>query len=465
VHQAKEDKRTGEMIPQPTDATPFTFLEQHLLLDLDGDGYQEPYIATVEIGSRKLVRLVTRVERMQDISKNHKGEIITIKATEYFTKYGFIPSPDGSVYDIGFGVLLGPLNESTNSIINQLLDAGTMATTGGGFLGRGAKIRGGSYTFSPLEWKRVDSTGDDLRKNIVPLEVREPSNVLFQLLSLIINYTGRISGATETMVGENPGQNTPAQTTQTMIEQGSKVYSAIFKRVWRSMKEEFKKWYILNAIYMPERQVYGAVGNGQIATRDDYLGDPSQIAPVADPNITSEVMRMQQATMLVQRASATPGYNRDLVERNFLQAMHAPNIDNLYPGVQKTGAPQDVKLQIEQMKQKAHAAKLEFEKMKFILGLQEEMKMNQAKIIELNAKAALEMESAGGVKTGHQIAMFEAAIGAMKVHNENVHKQIELMLKGTENGDNGTDTGGGAVPSLAGTPNNQETPNVSGEEN
>ena len=464
VHEAKEDKRTGQTVPQPTDATPFTFLEQHVALDLDGDGYQEPYIATVEIGSRKLVRLVTRVDRMEDITKNAHGEVVTIKATEYFTKYGFIPSPDGSVYDIGFGVLLGPLNETTNSIINQLLDAGTMATTAGGFLGRGAKIRGGSYTFSPLEWKRVDSTGDDLRKNIVPLEVREPSNVLFQLLSLIINYTGRISGATETMVGENPGQNTPAQTTQTMIEQGSKVYSAIFKRIWRAQKEEFKKWYICNAIYMQERQVFGAVGAGQVATRDDYLGDPSRIAPVADPNVTSEAMKMQQATLLVQRASSTPGYNKDLVEKNFLQAMHAPNIDTLYPGVAKTGAPQDVKLQIEQLKQQAHANKLEFEKMKFVLGLQEEMKLNQAKIMELNAKAALEMESAGGVQTGHQIAMFEAAIGAMKVHNDNIHKQIDLMLRGMNNGEGTTDNGGGAVPGVEGPSSDQATPGVPSQE-
>src|SRR5690606_27327525 len=122
--------------------------------------------------------------------------------------------PDGGFYDVGFGVLLGPLNESVNTAINQLFDAGTMATTAGGFLGRGAKLRGGVYTFSPFGWQNVDVMGDDLRKNMVQLEVREPSAVLFNLLTLLINYTNRISGATDMMVGENPGQNTPAETSR-----------------------------------------------------------------------------------------------------------------------------------------------------------------------------------------------------------------------------------------------------------
>jgi chaperonin GroES len=460
VHEAKENKRTGMNQPQATDATPFTFLEQHCSLDLDQDGYQEPYIATIELATHKIVRLVLRVDRMSDITRDIHKDVVTIRATEYFTKYGFIPSPDGSVYDIGFGVLLGPLNEATNSIVNQLLDAGTMSNAGGGFLGRGAKIRGGAYTFSPLEWKRVDSTGDDLRKNIVPLETKEPSMVLFQLLSLLINYTGRISGSTETMVGENPGQNTPAQTTQTMVEQGSKVYAAIFKRVWRSMKEEYKKWYICNAIHMPIRQAYGSVGSGLVATRDDYMGDPSRIAPVADPNITSDSMLMQQASLVADRASRVLGYNKDLVETNFLRAMKVSNIAAIYPGTKGMTPPKDPKVQIEEMKQQVHMARLQFEKMSFIMTLQEEMKMNQAKIMELNAKAALEMESAGGIKTGHQIAAFEAAIGAMRAHNENLHKHIELTLKGMENESARQNDSGGAVQGMAGTPSDQTAPGL-----
>ena len=136
----------------------------------------------------------------------------------------------------------------------------------------------------------MDSTGDDLHKSIVPLQVREPSGVLLQLLSLLINYTNRISGSSDMMAGENPGQNTPAQTSQTMVEQGTKIYSAIFKRIWRSMREEFKKLYVLNSIYLPIKTTYGE--SGAFAMREDYLGDPSTVVPVADPHISSESLSL-----------------------------------------------------------------------------------------------------------------------------------------------------------------------------
>ncbi len=220
--QIEQDNRQGITPPPPDDTTSLLFLEQHCNLDLDDDGYAEPYIVTFESTSKCVCRIVTRFDRDEDIERvasgPNKGKIIRIAAMEYFTKKTFIPSPDGGIYDIGFGVFLGPLNEAVNSIVNMLLDSGTMQTTGGGFLGRGAKIRGGVYTFAPFEWKRVDSTGDDLRKSIFPNVIPEPSGVLFQLLGLLIEYTNRVAGTTETQVGENPGQNTPAQTSNNMLE-------------------------------------------------------------------------------------------------------------------------------------------------------------------------------------------------------------------------------------------------------
>ena len=136
VQDNRSDMRTGNR-PNfvPDETTPFTVLEQHCSLDLDGDGYAEPYIISIEQDSKWVLRIVSRVARVSDVHKveegEFKGEIITISAEEYFTKYAFIPSPDGGIYDVGFGVLLGPLNESINSIINQLVDAGTMRNTAG----------------------------------------------------------------------------------------------------------------------------------------------------------------------------------------------------------------------------------------------------------------------------------------------------------------------------------------------
>jgi len=120
------DNRKGMQPPQADQDTPFIGLEQHCLLDLDKDGYAEPYIVTVEESSSTVCRIVARFERDEDVERTLSKQIIQIRPTEYFTKYSFIPSPDGGIYDIGFGVLLGPLNEPVSSDINQLVDAGTM---------------------------------------------------------------------------------------------------------------------------------------------------------------------------------------------------------------------------------------------------------------------------------------------------------------------------------------------------
>lgn len=435
---AKRDQRLGQAQPQADDEAPFNALEQHVSLDLDDDGYAEPYIISIEEGSKTCLRIVTRFDRPEDIERNSKGEIISIRAMEYFTKYPFIPSPDGGIYDMGFGVLLGPLNESVNSLINQLIDAGTMSNTAGGFLGRGAKIRGGVYTFAPLEWKRVDSTGDDLHKSIFPLPVREPSQVLFQLLGLLIEYTNRVSGATDTMLGENPGQNTPASNMQTMVEQGMKIYNAIFKRVWRSMKGEFKKLYILNSIYLPALPKPFGTGTGKIS-REDFLGNPDAVVPSADPNVTSESAQVQRAVMLKQAAAGTPGYSIPEVEMRFLKALKIEAPEQVYPGPEKIPPGEDVKitikkmdLQVKQMALQQDQLEFQFEKQKFVATLMEEQRVNSASIAQMEANAAQLMAKAQGADREQQIAAMDAAIGLAKTRDEHIRTQIDLLLKPME---------------------------------
>lgn len=309
----------------------------------------------------------------------------------------------------------------------MLLDSGTMQTTAGGFLGRGAKIRGGVYTLAPFEWKRVDSTGDDLRKSIYPLPVNAPSDVLFQLLSLLINYTSRVSGTTDITVGENPGQNTPASSMQTMVEMGQKIYTAIFKRIWRSSKEEFAKLYKLNATFLPPDvpQAYGA-------TRADYKGDASTISPVADPNVTSETMRLQQAVGLKQAAATIPGYNKDAVETRYLKALRIENIPEVFPGTQGQPPAKDPKLVIEEAKIQGRLAEqdkaLQAQMQQFVVSLQEEQRVNNAKIVELQAKAQNEAANAQTEVVYAQVALVNAQIADMKRQNEHINKRIEQML-------------------------------------
>ena len=143
--QVQQESQDREALEKKTFASngeggdiPHEMLECHTYWDMDEDGYDEPWIFTVERTSRKLVRAVPNFDS-KSIRKNADNEIIEIKPKQYFVKYGFIPSPDGGFYDVGFGILLGSLNETASTVINQLLDAGTMSTTGGGLLGKGIK--------------------------------------------------------------------------------------------------------------------------------------------------------------------------------------------------------------------------------------------------------------------------------------------------------------------------------------
>lgn len=432
--------RSGMQADQTDEDTPFRILEQHRTLDLDKDGYAEPYIVTIEEKSKAVLRVVARFDKEEDVKRNSRNEIVSIKATEHYTKYPFIPSPDGGIYDLGFGTLLGPLNEAVSTGINQILDAGTMANSNGGFLARGAKVRGGSITFSPFSWQRVDSTGDDLRKSIVPFAVREPSAVVFQLLSLLINYTDRIAGTTDAMVGENPGQNTPAETSRNMTEQGMQVYSVIFKRVWRSMKEEFKKLHRLNGTYMPMRKPFGE--QGQFILREDYRSDSNNVIPVADPNITSNAMRVAQAGSIAQRAYSVPGYSLPEVEKAFLRAMRVPNIPTVYPGPDKVPPLPNPKMAVENAKAQVKQGQIAFEKWKFTQELIEEQKLNRAAIAEMEASALKMASDSQDAKAMTAIAKFNTLLEAMKAKDESISKRIESVNAMKEGEADGGDKGG-----------------------
>lgn len=449
-NRAERDQRTGSSEPETNHNTPFQILEQHCWMDLDDDGYAEPYIITIEENSEYVLRIVTRFNRELDISRDKQNNIVAINATEYFTKIPFIPSPDGSIMDIGFGVLLGPLNESVDAAINQLFDAGTLANTAGGFLGRGAKIRGGNYEFKPFSWNRVDSTGDDLRKSVYPLPVREPSAVMFNLLNLIIDFTSRISGTTDINVGENPGQNTPAETSRAMVEQGQKIYSAIFKRIWRSLKREFQKLYKLNAVYLPTELRYGSLG-GTIK-REDYLGPMYGVQPEADPYISSEGARYAQAMAIKQLSTNNPAYDVDAVETRVLQALGVQDIQTIYKGVASAPPPPpDVKLQIQEMKNQVLQARIQLDAQRFIATLQEQRRINDGKLALMAAQVFKLQEEGKTVEAKQKIEAFRAAMELIRQENESQDRQIKTLQEISKNAtESSADTG--TVPGMEAPP-------------
>lgn len=314
--------------------TPYTIIEQHTYIDLDDDKYPEPYIVTFHLETGKVLRIVARFDD-NCMTYNDDGKLVAIKPIQYFTKFGFIPNPDGSFYDIGFGVLLGPINESVNTLINQLIDSGTLNNMQSGFLGKGLKIRMGETKFQPGEWKAVNSTGDDLKKQIIPLPSKEPSAVLYQLMGSLITSGKELASVAEIFVGKMPGQNTPATTTMATIEQGMKVFTAVYKRIYRSLAEEFQKLFDLNATYL-DPNTYQEIINVTVGP-DDFDLKQYKICPGADPTAVSQTEKLLKAQGL-QELLPLGILDPVKVGIRILEAQEQPNYqDLLNPQVAQTG--------------------------------------------------------------------------------------------------------------------------------
>lgn len=310
------------------DDAPHTFLEQHRYWDLDEDGYPEPYIVTVHKETRKVVRIYARYDE-SSIKRNEKGEIYQIRPVRYFTRYRFMPSLDGSYYGVGFGTLLDALNETINSTFNQLLDAGHLANTQGGFIGAGATLKAGALRFQPGEWKKIETTGGMLKDNIVPLPVAEPSNVLFQLLGMMIEVAKDITATKDILTGETGQANQPVGTTLAQIEQGLKVFSAIYKRIHRSLKQELGALFRLNAIYL-DPQVYFTFQDEEGAVaQTDYKQDDIDVIPVSDPTVVTDMQRIGRAQFLMQFLGK--GMDDKEIITRVLEAASIDDVKGLWP--------------------------------------------------------------------------------------------------------------------------------------
>lgn len=432
--QTVTDVRQGLTQTASDPDQPFIVLEQHTELDLDDDGYKEPYVIFVKYDSQELLAIRPRFlpsgiekEKIEGVER-----LIRIVPEKFFIKYPFIPSPDGGFYDLGFGKLLGPLNESINTAINQLFDAGTLKNAGGGFIGRGVRSKSGEVQMRPALWMRVDSVGDDLRKNIVPLPVPEPSTVLFQLLSLLIDYGQRVAGAPDVVQGQNPGQNTPAETSRNMVEQGMKIFSGIYKRTYRSLRDEFRMIFRLNQLYLEESQSFHSPSTGQEMRMlaELYRLPSTAIRPAADPNYISDAQRMNQATALMQAATTQPGFDRYEVTKFYLKALRIPGADTFFPdpkGPRAVPPPPNPKIQVEQLKMQAKQMQLKQDMQIKLFKLMEDHRVNDAKIKQMEAQALSLMSGIQSDQHGQKIAELDAMLGMAK-HQQDARSETIKML-------------------------------------
>lgn len=384
---------------------PYTIIEQHTFLDLDDDGYAEPYIVTFDYSSGKLLRISRRYLLDDVVLKDDEKTIARIKPIQMYTKFGFIPNPDGSFYDIGFGVLLGPINESVNTLINQLVDSGHLHNLQSGFIGKALRVKMGDQSLRPGEWRPVNATADDLRKQIVPLPTKEPSSVLFQLMGTLITSGKELASVAEIFTGKMPGQNTPATTTMATVEQGMKVFTAVYKRIFRALSQEFEKIFELNKLYTDPNK-YINVLDMEIGP-DDFDKSSCDVSPGADPNAASQQEKLMKAQGLMEMLQiAGPMLNPIKVISRVMEAQEQPNWQELFSDeVIQSGQvpppPPDPKMMAIQAKMQAD---------------------QQEAAVDIQAKT-MKMELEG--RTAEQKMMMEAQAHAQKMQQQ----QESAMIK------------------------------------
>jgi chaperonin GroES len=373
------------------------FIEQHRFLDLDGDGYQEPYIVTIHMTSRKVIRIKARWD-MAKVKLNSKDKVISIPAIQYFTDYHYIPSPDGSFYSIGFGTLLYPINESVNTLLNQLVDAGTLNNLQGGFIAEGFRIKGGTIKAKMGEYTQVSTAnGGDIKNNIVPFPTKEPSPVLFQLLGMLIQVGKEVSSVNDSMMGQQEAQNAPATSVLSLISQGLKVFNSIQKRLNRGLTSEFRKIFDLNKEYLDQRELFKYAGQEVAIYKADYMDDSMELTPVADPNMSSDMQRLARVNSLMQTMQLLSPAGRQYAMMMYLKELDLPDVDIkglTQPSPPPPPNPELMKIQVDAQKDhvlaQIEAGKLDLEKAR----VQIHSIVEAAKAEKLKADAILDIAKA-----------------------------------------------------------------------
>jgi chaperonin GroES len=312
------------------------FIEQHRRIDLDEDGYPEPYIVTVHKKSQKVARIVADFTESDIVAAG--GRILQIRRGSYFVPYHFLPPINGGFFGTGLGFLLGDISEAINTIINMLVDAGHMASRGGGFIGSEFRIKGGAEQFRPGEWRLTQSRGADVKNAIVPLTFPGPDATLFALLGLLIDAGKEVASVKDILTGDVGGKQMTATTTMALIEQGLAVFTAAYKRIFRSLKREFKLFAQINAQTV-SIEAYSAFHDlkhpetGEVVPIDpksDYSMADMDIEPVADP---ASVTRMQEAAkaQIVMQLAEMGLVDRNEAAERVLQSANIPETEALLP--------------------------------------------------------------------------------------------------------------------------------------
>jgi hypothetical protein len=297
----------------------YVLLEQHCYLDIEGHGYECPYIVTIEESTRKVLS-IRRNWNEDDKNKEKKM---------FFTHYRFVPG--FGFYGLGLIHFLGNLTMSATAAMRNLIDAGQFANLPGGFKAKGVRIVGDNDPIAPGEFKEVEATGMDLTRSIVPLPYKEPSGTLFQMLQFVAGAGQKFADTTEQVITEGSNYG-PVGTTMALLEASSKFFSAIHKRLHKSQRDEFKILARINYESLPPKYPYDVPGVSEEIFKRDFDGRVD-VLPVSDPNIPSSAHRLMMAQMVMQQAQQSPPgmFNMEELNRTLLNAANIPNLDKILP--------------------------------------------------------------------------------------------------------------------------------------
>jgi len=310
----------------------FTLLECHVNLDLEGfedkdqngepTGIKLPYIVTIEEGSMEVL----------SIKRNYKADDQLKKKTSYFVHFKFLPGL--GFYGFGLIHMIGGLSRTATQALRQLLDAGTLANLPAGFKMRGIRVRDDAQPIQPGEFRDVDAPGGNLKDAFMPLPFKGPDAILLQLMGVVVDASQRFASIADAQVGDM-NQQAAVGTTMALLERGSRVMSAIHKRIYAAMKQEFELLANVFSSYLPPVYPYDVVG-GQRQIKQADFDDKVDIVPVADPNIFSQSQRISLAQTQLQLAQSNPQIH-DLYQayRKMYEAMGVKDIDLILPAPQQ----------------------------------------------------------------------------------------------------------------------------------
>jgi len=316
--QKQYNRLEGVSRPSEQEQDTRNILEMHVDLDIEDseEGIKIPYIVTIDETSQEILRII----------RNYKQDDPTAKKINYFVHYKFLPGL--GFYGFGLIHMIGGLSTAATSALRQLLDAGTLSNLPAGFKTRGMRIRDDDQPIQPGEFRDVDAPGGNIREQFQLLPFKEPSATLFQLLGFCVEAGKRFAGIADMQSGED-AQNRAVGTTIALLERGARVMSAIHKRLYYAMKQEFKILSRVISEYLPPEYPYDVYGGERTIKQTDF-DDRVDVLPVADPNIFSMSQRVTLAQTQLQIAQTNPQiHNLYEAYRRIYTALGTKQIDEL----------------------------------------------------------------------------------------------------------------------------------------